>query len=44
MVQNNYSSSQASPAPYFSVSPNTMTAGNGSDGGKGADGALLIYY
>ena len=44
MVQNNYSSSQAAPAPHFSVAPNTMTPGNGSDGGKGADGVLLIYY
>ena len=44
MVQNNYSSSQAAPVPNFSVFPNTMTAGNGSDGGAGADGVLLIYY
>ena len=44
MVQNTYSSSQAAPAPHFSVAPNTMTAGNGSDGGKGANGVLLIYY
>ena len=40
-MSNNY---QTSPAPYFSVSGNTMTPGNGSDGGKGADGVLLIYY
>ena len=41
LMSNNY---QTSPAPYFSVSGNTMTPGNGSDGGKGADGVLLIYY
>ena len=44
MVQNTYSKSQAAPVPYFSVAPNTMTPGNGSNGGKGADGVLLIYY
>ena len=44
MVQNNYSKSQAAPAPNFSVYPNTMTPGKGSDGGAGADGVLLIYY
>ena len=44
MVQNTYSKSQAAPVPYFSVAPNTMTPGNGSDGGKGANGVLLIYY
>ena len=41
LMSNNY---QTSPAPYFSVSGNTMTPGNGSDGGKGANGVLLIYY
>ena len=40
-VENNYSTS---PAPTFEASENTMTAGNGSDGGDGAPGALLIYY
>ena len=35
---------KTSPAPYFDVSGNTMTPGNGSDGGAGADGVLLIYY
>ena len=40
-MANNY---KTSPAPYFSVSGNTMTPGDGSDGGKGADGVLLIYY
>ena len=44
MVKNNYDSYKASPAPNFSVDENTMTPGNGSDGGKGADGVLLIYY
>lgn len=44
MVQNTYSKSQAAPVPNFSVYSNTMVSGNGSDGGKGADGALLIYY
>ena len=44
MVKNNYSKSQAAPAPNFSVYHNAMTPGNGSDGGKGADGVLLIYY
>ena len=44
MVENNYRESQAAPVPNFSVYPNTMTPGNGSDGGKGADGVLLIYY
>ena len=40
-VENNYSTS---PAPTLTVEENTMTPGNGSDGGKGADGVLLIYY
>lgn len=40
-VENNYSTS---PAPTFEASENTMTAGNGSDGGDGAPGILLIYY
>lgn len=44
MVQNTYSKGQASPVPNFSVFSNTMVSGNGSDGGKGADGVLLIYY
>ena len=35
---------KTSPAPYFDVSGNTMTPGNGSDGGDGAPGVLLIYY
>ena len=43
-VENNYRESLAAPVPNFSVYPNTMTPGNGSDGGKGADGVLLIYY
>lgn len=40
-VENNYSTS---PAPTLTVEENTMTAGNGSDGGDGAPGVLLIYY
>lgn len=40
-IENNYSTS---PAPTFEASENTMTAGNGSDGGDGAPGILLIYY
>lgn len=40
-VENSYSTS---PAPTFEASENTMTAGNGSDGGDGAPGVLLIYY
>lgn len=44
MVQNTYSKGQASPVPNFSVFSNTMVSGNGSDGGDGADGVLLIYY
>ncbi len=40
-VENNYSTS---PAPTFEVLENVMTAGNGSDGGDGAPGVLLIYY
>ena len=40
-VENNYSTS---PAPTFEVLENAMTAGNGSDGGDGAPGVLLIYY
>ena len=40
-VENNYSTS---PAPTFEASENTMTAGNGSDGGDGAPGVLLVYY
>ena len=40
-VKNNYSTS---PAPTLTVEENTMTAGNGSDGGDGAPGVLLIYY
>lgn len=43
-AENNYHPSSASPAPTFSASPNTKTPGKGSDGGKGADGVLLIYY
>ena len=43
-VENNYRESRAAPVPNFSVYPNTMTPGNGSDGGRGADGVLLIYY
>ena len=43
-MKNNYKKSQAAPVPNFSASPNTMTPGDGSDGGKGADGVLLIYY
>lgn len=40
-VENTYSTS---PVPTFEASENTMTAGNGSDGGDGAPGVLLIYY
>ena len=40
-VENNYSTS---PVPTLEASENTMTAGNGSDGGDGAPGVLLIYY
>ena len=40
-VENNYSTS---PVPTFKALENTMTAGNGSDGGDGAHGVLLIYY
>ena len=43
-VENNYSPSSASPSPTFFAEANTKTPGNGSDGGKGANGALLIYY
>ena len=43
-VENAYKESTASPVPNFSVSANTMTPGNGSDGGPGAPGVLLIYY
>lgn len=43
-VENNYYASDASPAPYFTAYANTKTPGKGSDGGDGADGALLIYY
>lgn len=44
MVRNNYKASTASPVPNFSVGQGAMTSGKGSDGGKGADGVLLIYY
>ena len=40
-VENNYTTV---PATTFAVSENTMTAGNGSNGGAGAPGILLIYY
>lgn len=40
-VENDYSTS---PVPTFEALENTMTAGNGSDGGEGAPGVLLIYY
>ena len=40
-VENSYSTS---PAPTFEALENTMTPGNGSDGGDGAPGVLLIYY
>ena len=43
-VESAYKESTASPVPNFSVSANTMTPGNGSDGGPGAPGVLLIYY
>ena len=43
-VENNYYPSSASPSPTFFAEANTKTPGNGSDGGKGANGALLIYY
>lgn len=43
-VENNYKASTASPVPNFSVGQGAMTSGKGSDGGKGADGVLLIYY
>ena len=44
MVRNNYTASTASPVPNFSAGQGIMTPGNGSDGGDGADGVLLIYY
>lgn len=44
MVRNNYKDSTASPVPNFYVGQGAMTSGKGSDGGKGADGVLLIYY
>ena len=40
-VENNYATS---PATTFEVSENIMTAGDGSDGGDGAPGVLLLYY
>lgn len=43
-VENNYRPSSASPSPTFFAGVNTKTPGKGSDGGKGAKGALLIYY
>ena len=43
-VENNYASNVASPVPTFEARGGAMTAGNGSDGGNGADGVLLIYY
>ena len=43
-VENSYNYYKASPAPTFGANGNTMTAGNGSDGGDGAPGVLLIYY
>ena len=43
-VENNYQPSSASPSPTFFAGVNTKTPGKGSDGGKGADGVLLIYY
>ena len=43
-VENSYYPSSASPAPTFYAVANTKTPGKGSDGGKGANGALLIYY
>lgn len=43
-VENNYRQSSASPSPTFFAEANTKTPGNGSDGGRGADGVLLIYY
>ena len=43
-VRNYYKNSGESPAPNFAVYGGTMTPGNGSDGGNGADGVLLIYY
>ena len=44
MVRNNYTAGTASPVPNFSAGQGIMTPGNGSDGGDGADGVLLIYY
>lgn len=35
---------KTSPAPDFQANTNPGTPGNGSDGGEGADGVLLIYY
>lgn len=43
-VKNNYASNVASPVPTFEVRGGAMTPGNGSDGGAGADGVLLVYY
>lgn len=42
--ENSYYPSSASPSPTFYAVANTKTPGKGSDGGKGANGALLIYY
>lgn len=43
-VRNYYKVGTESPAKVFTAKGNTMTPGNGSDGGDGADGVLLIYY
>ena len=43
-VENKYYKNSASPAPSFLAGAGTMRPGNGSDGGRGADGVLLIYY
>lgn len=43
-AENIYNSDKGAQPAVVSVTANTMIPGNGSDGGKGADGALLIYY
>ena len=41
---NSYDPESQTPMPSFEAAANTMTPGNGSDGGPGAPGVLLIYY
>lgn len=42
-IENTYSGT-ASPVPNFGIERKDTAPGDGSDGGKGADGVLLIYY